>query len=152
MEQLNNLSLPNMPEMSEVLTSLMYGGEKQKSKSAKAAKKRQWGIDKWWRIASLGKTSPLLMMIILPNWRGERLLNCQIFFFLHLKLVKFKFTNLKYRYVGLEECVKLSLDWGLHCIYKLKYFGDTRTRQDNLSDTKVCAAVSRCLSDSRNVY
>lgn len=49
MEQLNNLSLPNMPEMSEVLTSLMYGGEKQKPKNVKAAsKKRQWGLDKAW--------------------------------------------------------------------------------------------------------
>ncbi|XP_012527225.1 ER membrane protein complex subunit 7 [Monomorium pharaonis] len=41
MEQLNNLTIYNMPEMSEVITSFLSGGEKQKSKAVKAAKKRQ---------------------------------------------------------------------------------------------------------------
>lgn len=41
MEQLNSLTNYNMPEMSEVLTSFLSGGEKQKSKAVKAAKKRQ---------------------------------------------------------------------------------------------------------------
>lgn len=41
MEQLNNLTNYNMPEMSEVITSFLSGGEKQKSKAVKAAKKRQ---------------------------------------------------------------------------------------------------------------
>lgn len=41
MEQLNNLTSYNMPEMSEVLTSFFTGGEKQKAKAVKAAKKRQ---------------------------------------------------------------------------------------------------------------
>ncbi|XP_066591414.1 endoplasmic reticulum membrane protein complex subunit 7 [Prorops nasuta] len=41
MEQLNNLTIYNMPEMSEVITSYFSGGEKQKSKAIKAAKKRQ---------------------------------------------------------------------------------------------------------------
>jgi len=41
MEQLNNLTNYNMPEMSEVITSFLSGGEKQKPKAVKAAKKRQ---------------------------------------------------------------------------------------------------------------
>ncbi|XP_053989599.1 ER membrane protein complex subunit 7 [Hylaeus anthracinus] len=41
MEQLNNLTNYNMPEMSEVITSFLSGGEKQKTKAVKAAKKRQ---------------------------------------------------------------------------------------------------------------
>ncbi|EFN80762.1 ER membrane protein complex subunit 7 [Harpegnathos saltator] len=41
MEQLNNLTIYNMPEMSEVITSFLSGGEKQKSKAVKPAKKRQ---------------------------------------------------------------------------------------------------------------
>lgn len=41
MEQLNNLTIYNMPEMSEVITSFLSGGEKQKTKAVKAAKKRQ---------------------------------------------------------------------------------------------------------------
>jgi len=41
MEQLNNLTIYNMPEMSEVITSFLSGGEKQKPKAVKAAKKRQ---------------------------------------------------------------------------------------------------------------
>ncbi|XP_001605162.1 ER membrane protein complex subunit 7 homolog [Nasonia vitripennis] len=41
MEQLNNLTSYNMPEMSEVITSFFSGGEKQKTKAVKAAKKRQ---------------------------------------------------------------------------------------------------------------
>ncbi|XP_043277472.1 ER membrane protein complex subunit 7 homolog [Venturia canescens] len=42
MEQLNNLTSYNsMPEMSEVITNLFAGGEKQKPKAVKAAKKRQ---------------------------------------------------------------------------------------------------------------
>ena len=42
MEQLNNLtSYNNMPEMSEVITHFLAGGEKQKPKAVKAAKKRQ---------------------------------------------------------------------------------------------------------------
>ncbi|KAH0951832.1 hypothetical protein HN011_000006 [Eciton burchellii] len=41
MEQLNNLTNYNMPEMSEVITSFLSGGEKQKPKAIKAAKKRQ---------------------------------------------------------------------------------------------------------------
>ena len=41
MEQLNNFTNYNMPEMSEVITSFLSGGEKQKSKAVKAAKKRQ---------------------------------------------------------------------------------------------------------------
>ncbi|XP_063982366.1 ER membrane protein complex subunit 7 [Diachasmimorpha longicaudata] len=41
MEQLNNLTSYNMPEMSEVITSFLSGGEKQKPKAVKAAKKRQ---------------------------------------------------------------------------------------------------------------
>ncbi|XP_014487961.1 PREDICTED: ER membrane protein complex subunit 7 [Dinoponera quadriceps] len=41
MEQLNNLTIYNMPEMSEVITSFLSGGEKQKSKAVKATKKRQ---------------------------------------------------------------------------------------------------------------
>lgn len=42
MEQLNNLTSYNsMPEMSEVITSFFSGGEKQKPKAVKAAKKRQ---------------------------------------------------------------------------------------------------------------
>ncbi|XP_031828905.1 ER membrane protein complex subunit 7 [Nomia melanderi] len=39
MEQLNNLT--KLPEMSEVITSFLSGGEKQKPKAVKAAKKRQ---------------------------------------------------------------------------------------------------------------
>ncbi|XP_015599865.1 ER membrane protein complex subunit 7 [Cephus cinctus] len=41
MEQLNNLTIYNMPEMSEVITSFFAGGEKPKTKAVKAAKKRQ---------------------------------------------------------------------------------------------------------------
>ncbi|XP_076664097.1 ER membrane protein complex subunit 7 [Andrena cerasifolii] len=41
MEQLNNLTNYDMPEMSEVITSFLSGGEKQKSKAIKAAKKKQ---------------------------------------------------------------------------------------------------------------
>lgn len=41
MEQLNNFTNYNMPEMSEVITSFLSGGEKQKAKAVKAAKKRQ---------------------------------------------------------------------------------------------------------------
>ncbi|XP_043498620.1 ER membrane protein complex subunit 7 [Polistes fuscatus] len=42
MEQINNnLTNYNMPEMSEVITSFLSGGEKQKTKAVKAAKKRQ---------------------------------------------------------------------------------------------------------------
>ena len=42
MEQLNNLtSYNNMPEISEVITHFLAGGEKQKPKAVKAAKKRQ---------------------------------------------------------------------------------------------------------------
>lgn len=41
MEQLNNLTNYNMPEMSEVITQYFSGGDKQKTKAVKAAKKRQ---------------------------------------------------------------------------------------------------------------
>lgn len=41
MEQLNSLTIYNMPEMSEVITSFLSGGEKQKTKAGKTAKKRQ---------------------------------------------------------------------------------------------------------------
>lgn len=41
MEQLNNFTNYNMPEMSEVITSFLSGGEKQKAKTVKVAKKRQ---------------------------------------------------------------------------------------------------------------
>ncbi|XP_012263935.1 ER membrane protein complex subunit 7 homolog [Athalia rosae] len=41
MEQLNSLTKYDMPEMSEMLTSFFAGGEKQKPKAVKAAKKRQ---------------------------------------------------------------------------------------------------------------
>ncbi|XP_076244945.1 ER membrane protein complex subunit 7 [Calliopsis andreniformis] len=41
MEQLNNLTNYSMPEMSEIITSFLSGGEKQKTKAVKAAKKRQ---------------------------------------------------------------------------------------------------------------
>ncbi|XP_032690974.1 ER membrane protein complex subunit 7 [Odontomachus brunneus] len=41
MEQLNNLTIYNMPEMSEVITSFFSRTEKQKSKPIKAPKKRQ---------------------------------------------------------------------------------------------------------------
>ena len=41
MEQLNNLTSYNMPEMSELITSFFSPGEKQKTKAVKAAKKRQ---------------------------------------------------------------------------------------------------------------
>ncbi|XP_066999811.2 ER membrane protein complex subunit 7 homolog [Anabrus simplex] len=41
MEQLNNLTKYDMPEMSEVLTSFFAGGEKQKARAVKANKKRQ---------------------------------------------------------------------------------------------------------------
>ncbi|XP_011494637.1 PREDICTED: ER membrane protein complex subunit 7 [Ceratosolen solmsi marchali] len=40
-EQLNNLTSYNMPEMSEVITSFFSSGEKQKAKTVKAVKKRQ---------------------------------------------------------------------------------------------------------------
>ncbi|XP_012279875.1 ER membrane protein complex subunit 7 [Orussus abietinus] len=41
MEELNNLTLYNMPEMSEMITSFLSGSEKQKSKAIKVTKKRQ---------------------------------------------------------------------------------------------------------------
>ncbi|XP_049953160.1 ER membrane protein complex subunit 7 homolog isoform X1 [Schistocerca serialis cubense] len=41
MEQINNLTKYDMPEMSEVLTSFFAGGEKQKSRAVKPSKKRQ---------------------------------------------------------------------------------------------------------------
>lgn len=41
MEQLNNLTSYNMPEMSEFFTKYFPGTEKQKPKAIKAAKKRQ---------------------------------------------------------------------------------------------------------------
>ncbi|KZC04613.1 ER membrane protein complex subunit 7, partial [Dufourea novaeangliae] len=41
MEQLNYFTKYNMPEMSEFITSYFSGGEKQKQKAVKAAKKRQ---------------------------------------------------------------------------------------------------------------
>lgn len=41
MEQINNMTNYNMPEMSEVLASFLSGGEKTKTKAVKAAKKRQ---------------------------------------------------------------------------------------------------------------
>ncbi|XP_043472267.1 ER membrane protein complex subunit 7 [Leptopilina heterotoma] len=41
MEQLNNLTIYNLPEVSEVLTTYLSGGEKQKTKAVKATKKRQ---------------------------------------------------------------------------------------------------------------
>lgn len=41
MEQLNSLTSYNMPEMSEMITSFLSGGEKPKTKAIKAAKKRQ---------------------------------------------------------------------------------------------------------------
>ncbi|KAK0088843.1 hypothetical protein PV325_010440 [Microctonus aethiopoides] len=41
MEQLNNLTSYNMPEMSEFFTKYFPGAEKQKPKAIKAAKKRQ---------------------------------------------------------------------------------------------------------------
>lgn len=41
MEQLNSLTSYQMPEMSEMITSFLSGGDKQKTKAVKAAKKRQ---------------------------------------------------------------------------------------------------------------
>ncbi|XP_014204652.1 ER membrane protein complex subunit 7 [Copidosoma floridanum] len=41
MEQLNSLTNYSVPDMSEVITSFLSGGEKQKAKSIKPAKKRQ---------------------------------------------------------------------------------------------------------------
>ncbi|KAF7997847.1 hypothetical protein HCN44_009245 [Aphidius gifuensis] len=41
MEQLNSLTSYQMPEMSEMITSFLSGGERPKSKAVKAAKKRQ---------------------------------------------------------------------------------------------------------------
>lgn len=41
MEQINNLTKYDMPEMSEVLTSFFAGGEKQKTRAVKPSKKRQ---------------------------------------------------------------------------------------------------------------
>lgn len=41
MEQFNNLTICNMPEMSEVLTAFLSSGEKPKPKAIKAAKKKQ---------------------------------------------------------------------------------------------------------------
>jgi ER membrane protein complex subunit 7 len=42
MEQLNNLTKYDMPDMSEMITSFMSGGqEKPKLKASKASKKRQ---------------------------------------------------------------------------------------------------------------
>lgn len=39
MEQLNNLTKYDMPEMSELITSFFGGADKQKAKSIKPAKK-----------------------------------------------------------------------------------------------------------------
>lgn len=39
MEQLNNLTKYDMPEMSEVITSFFGGSDKQKPKAVKASKK-----------------------------------------------------------------------------------------------------------------
>ncbi|XP_076631528.1 ER membrane protein complex subunit 7 [Colletes latitarsis] len=41
MEQFNNLTNYNLPEMSEVIATFLSGGEKQKTKAVKATKKRQ---------------------------------------------------------------------------------------------------------------
>lgn len=41
MEQLNNLTIYNMPEMSEVITSFLSGGEKQKPKTVKTTNKKR---------------------------------------------------------------------------------------------------------------
>lgn len=41
MEQLNSLTSYQMPEMSEMITSFLSGGDRPKSKAVKAAKKRQ---------------------------------------------------------------------------------------------------------------
>lgn len=40
MEQLDNLTEYNMPEMSEVVTSFLSGGEKSITKSIKSAKRK----------------------------------------------------------------------------------------------------------------
>ncbi|XP_057334968.1 ER membrane protein complex subunit 7 [Microplitis mediator] len=41
LDQFNSLTSYNMPEMSEVITSFLAGGDKQKTKAIKATKKRQ---------------------------------------------------------------------------------------------------------------
>lgn len=43
MEQLNNLTIYNLPEVSEVLTTYLSGGDgkREKTKAVKATKKRQ---------------------------------------------------------------------------------------------------------------